>query len=291
MNSDAFSRYHPAVSFAFFAGAIGFGVVFLHPAYLLAGAVSGSVYFLILGGGKNARRLLGMLPLCLLLALFNPLFNTQGEHVLLTLFGRPYTLEALLYGGAVAAIFLIMLLWFGCYSAVVTSDKFLCLFGGLAPSLSLLLVMVLRLIPGLLQRTRRISGARRAIGKGPGVTRTDALKNGAEVLSALTSWSLESSVVTADSMRARGYGTGKRTSFQLYRFTRRDGVLLTILGLLALAVVLNAASGGVSVRFLPNVSAAPARLPGLIAYWLYLLTPPALAVQDRLSWRVLRARR
>ena len=33
------------------------------------------------------------------------------------------------------------------------------------------------------------------------------------ILGALTSWALEGSVVTADSMRSRGYGTSKRTSF------------------------------------------------------------------------------
>ena len=41
MKYDAFSRYHPLVNFLYFAGAIGFGVVIQHPAYMLA-AVLGS---------------------------------------------------------------------------------------------------------------------------------------------------------------------------------------------------------------------------------------------------------
>ena len=66
----------------------------------------------------------------------NPLFNTYGATLLFTYFDRPYTLEALYYGAALAAVFVHMLLWFGCYNAVLTSDKFTSLFGNLIPALS-----------------------------------------------------------------------------------------------------------------------------------------------------------
>ena len=42
---DAFSKYHPAVNFLFFVGAIGCSVVIQHPAYLLAGACCGTFYY------------------------------------------------------------------------------------------------------------------------------------------------------------------------------------------------------------------------------------------------------
>ena len=41
MTHDAFSRCHPAVNFLFFVAAIGCGMVIQHPAYILAGVVSG----------------------------------------------------------------------------------------------------------------------------------------------------------------------------------------------------------------------------------------------------------
>ena len=43
MTADAFSNCHPAVNFLFFVGAIGFGVLIQHPAYLIAGAVGAAV--------------------------------------------------------------------------------------------------------------------------------------------------------------------------------------------------------------------------------------------------------
>ena len=165
---DAFSKCHPAVNFLFFVGAIGCGVVIQHPAYLIAGIVAGAVYYLLLSGRKGWKTILAMFPLFAFLTAINPLFNTYGEKVLLHIFGRPYTLEALLYGAAIAAMFVAMLLWFGCYNKVLTSDKFTSLFGNLIPSISLLLVMVLRMVPNFMRKTKQIIGARRSIGKGAG---------------------------------------------------------------------------------------------------------------------------
>ena len=135
MKEDAFSKLHPAVNLLFFIGAICFGVLLQHPVYLLAGVFASGVYYFILNGRKGIRTILLMIPLFLFVTFLNPVVNTRGETILFVYFGRPYTLEALIYGIAVAAVFVLMLLWFGCYGKVLTGDKFTCLFGNLAPSL------------------------------------------------------------------------------------------------------------------------------------------------------------
>ena len=84
-----------------------------------------------------------------------------------------------------------MMLWFGCYNEVMTSDRFLCLFGRAIPALSLLLVLVFRLIPRFFRQIRQISGARRSVGKGAGDRYRDKVADGLTVLSAMTSWALE----------------------------------------------------------------------------------------------------
>ena len=281
---DAFSRFHPAVNFAYFLGAIGFGVVIQHPAYLLVAFLAAAGYYLFLHGKKGLRTILGLLPIFAVLSLINPLFNTGGDRVLLRIFGRPYTLQALYYGMAIGGMFVVMMLWFGCYNAVLTSDKFMALFGSLAPGISLLLVMILRLIPNLLGKIRQISGARDAIGKGvsAGDSRKEKLLGGAAVLSSLTDWALEGSVVTADSMSARGYGTGRRTGFQIYRMTPRDWGTLLLLAALALAVI---AAGGTRVSFTPVLSVPPAGL-GLAAYGAFLLLPVALDIKEAVQWNI-----
>ena len=89
MDRDPFSRCHPAVQFLFFLGAIGFGVVIQHPAYLLAGWVAAAGYYLLLHGPGGWRQVIMWLPVFVALTVLNPLFNPRGEHVLFTIFGRP----------------------------------------------------------------------------------------------------------------------------------------------------------------------------------------------------------
>ena len=214
MKQDGFSRYHPLVNFLFFIAAIGSVVVIQHPWYLLLSTLAGSCYYGMLKGRKGLRVLAGLIPLALLITVSNPLFNTYGEHVLFHVFGRPYTAEALLYGAVLAGIFVDMMIWFGCYNQVLTSDKFTSLFGGLIPSLSLLLVMILRMIPGFIRKAKQIAGARKCIGKGAAGTLKEKIRDGVTILSVMTDWVLEGSMTTADSMRARGYGSGKRSSYQ-----------------------------------------------------------------------------
>ena len=285
MHYDAFSKCHPLVNFVFFVGAIGFGVVIQHPAYILAGCLAGAGYYCLLKPRTGWKVLLGMLPAFLVLAVVNPLFNHEGEQVLFTLFGNPYTLEALYYGMAVGGIFVVMLLWFLCYCLVLTSDKFICLFGKLIPALSLLLTMVLRMIPNLIRKARQILGSRRTLGKGIGEASTgrEKLLSGTSVLSALTDWALEGSIVTADSMRSRGYGSAQRTSFQIYRLTARDILLLVVMLVLAGAVLL---LGGMGASFTPTYSADPVGW-GLAAYGVFLLIPVILHLKEVILWRIL----
>lgn len=291
MGNDAFSNCHPAVNFTFFVGAIGCAVVIQHPAYLAMGILSGITYYLLLHGRKGIQNILAMLPIFLILTFANPLFNQYGQRVLFRYFGRPYTLEALLYGLAIGGIFLEMLLWFGCYNAVLTSDKFTALFGNLIPSLSLLLVMVLRLIPNFLRKAAQIAGARKSIGKGAaeGDTTREKLEDGMSILGALTSWALEGSVVTADSMRSRGYGTSKRTSFMIYRMTGLDlGLLAAMAALFGIAVFI----GDKSAAFTPILSIAPIggwNLLGLLAYGMFLLLPTALHIKEAIQWHISRS--
>ena len=287
MFPDPFSKRHPAVNFAFFVGAICCAVVIQHPAYLAVGIVSAAAYDLVLHGRRGVKTLLGMLPVFLVLMFLNPLFNTYGDRVLFRYFGRPYTLEALLYGMAIAAIFLVMTLWFGCYNAVLTSDKFTALFGSLIPALSLLLVMVLRMIPHFLGKARQIIGARNAIGMGSNGQHglRERVSGGMSVLSALTDWALEGSIVTADSMRARGYGAAKRTSFRIYRMTVSDWVLL---GLMLALIVFVLFAGRMSATYTPELSVDPLGW-GFAAYCVYLSIPTVLHIKEAVTWRILRS--
>ena len=84
-----------------------------------------------------------MLPLLLLFAVLNPVFNHEGATILIYINDNPITLESIVYGFAAATMFISVIIWFSCYNAVMTSDKFIYLFGRVIPALSLVLSICL----------------------------------------------------------------------------------------------------------------------------------------------------
>ena len=295
MKQDAFSKRHPIVNFIFFLGAIGFGVMIQHPAYLIAGFFCSAGYYLLLNGRKGLKNLFWMGLVFLLMTAINPLFNIYGKTVLFPVLGRPYTLEGLYYGAAVAGTLVVMLIWFGCYNAVLTSDKFTCLFGNLIPALSLLLVMVLRLIPNLMRKARQFLGARKSIGKGGSeeAPRREKVMDGMTIMSALTDWALEGSVVTGDAMRSRGYGSAKRSSFMIYKMTGIDFGLLVIQCVLMVLIVFCMVTGGTGAEFTPDLSIAPVKgfhVLGFIGYCVYLMIPMILHIKETIQWHISRSK-
>ena len=149
INRDAFSGYHPLVNFLFFALVLVFAMCFMHPLCLLVSLGSSTAYNLYLKGRKGLRFSLAfLLPMMLLAAVLNPAFNHEGITILAyTPNGNPVTLESLIYGAASALMLASVVQWFSCYNEVMTSDKFVYLFGRLIPALSLVLSMTLRFVP------------------------------------------------------------------------------------------------------------------------------------------------
>ena len=289
--NDAFSKRHPAVNFLFFLGVIVGAALIQHPAYVLAGLVTGSIYYLLLNGSKGLKFLLGLLPVFVFVAAINPFFNTDGQQILCYVFGRPYTWEALFYGAALSGMIVVMLLWFGCYNKVLTGDKFTSLFGNLIPAISLLLVMVFRMVPNFIRKARQLAGARKSIGKGAGenATAKEKVTDGLTLLGALTAWALEGSVVTGDSMRARGYGTAKRSSFMIYRMTLSDWLLIAVMALLLGLTMLAAGVGQMAAAFTPVMEIAPMSW-GLICYTLFLMIPILCYWKEAAQWYISRSK-
>ncbi|MGN0355471.1 MAG: energy-coupling factor transporter transmembrane component T [Muricoprocola sp.] len=292
---DKFSVYHPVINFTFFIGAIAFGMILMHPGFLICSLLLSVLYFLTIKGKQGWKFLCGMIPLLLMLSLLNPLFNTGGEHALFYYGkGRPYTLEAVAYGAALAAMMISVLIWFACYNAVMSSDKFLYLFGKAAPSVTLILTMVLRMVPSYKNKVMQLNSARQCIGKGVNIgSRKEKLDHSVILLSALTGWALEGSVITADSMRSRGYGCGKRTTFSLYRFEKKDKVLLAVMIVLAGIILYCSFHGAVQVSYTPKFSAGDLHNPyvaiALAAYVAFLVIPSVINIWEEIRWRSLKS--
>ena len=158
-------------------------------------------------------------------------------------------------------------------------------------ALSLLLTMVLRLIPNFIRKTKQIIGARKSIGKGAAEQSStkEKLLDGMTVLSSLTDWALEGSVVTGDSMRARGYGTAKRSSFMIYRMKTGDWLLIVSIPILLALIITAACLGQMAAAFTPEIQISPVSW-GILPYTAYLLIPIALHTKEAIQWHISRSK-
>lgn len=286
-----FGAYHPVVNMLYFAGAIIFGMIFVHPLFLFLSLVMAVSFLLSLKGRAGIRLCLGMSGIFAAVALINPLFNPRGATVLFTYFGgRTYTLEALLYGMAAGTMFYAVCLWFACYNEIMTSDKFLYLFGRFAPSVTLVLCMLLRYLPNLKRRADMAENARKCIGKSADEGRVrERLEHGMSILSVLTSWSLEGAAVTADSMNSRGYGSAERSSFTIYRRTRADWIVTALLVVCGMGITGSAFAGGMRAEYLPCLQAAEsgwAFICGSICYGIFLSIPLMIHIWEEIVWHI-----
>lgn len=292
---DAFSSYHPAVNFLYFGLVLFFTMCFLHPACLLLSLAAALRYAVCLNGRRAVRRSLRyLLPAALLAALINPAFNHQGAAILTYLpSGNPLTLESMAYGLAAAALLSAVVTWFSCYTAVMTSDKFVYLFGRVIPALSLVLSMALRFVPRFQVQARAVSQAQRCVGRDVSDgSLLQRLRNGVTILSILLTWCLENALETADSMKSRGYGLPGRTAFSIYRLDDRDQAALWWLGALGGYILSMWGAGGFACRYFPTFRLAPRdgwSLSGLLAFGLLCLTPVIIDRREDRQWTRLRS--
>ena len=83
------------------------------------------------------------------------------------------------------------------------------------------------------------------------------LRNAITILSIMVTWSLESAIETADSMKSRGYGLPGRTAFSIYRFDSRDQSALSWLLYCGFFLCCGAAAKGFYWRYYPTARGVP----------------------------------
>ncbi len=294
-NRDTFSSYHPCINFLYFGLVLLFTMCFMHPLCLLISALSAIAYNVYLNGRKSVRfNLIYMLPLLILTAILNPAFNHEGATILAYLpSGNPLTLESMIYGLCSAVMLIAVIVWFSSYTAVMTSDKFVYLFGRVIPALSLVLSMTLRFVPKFKAQLHVVSEAQRCIGRDVSEGSVlQRIKNGITILSIMITWALENAIETADSMKSRGYGLPGRTAFSIYRFDERDKNALVWLVFCGIYIISGWVTGGYYWRYYPTIKHAaydPFPISFLLVYLLLCLTPVIINIKEDRNWKRLRS--
>jgi energy-coupling factor transport system permease protein len=288
---DTFSSCHPTINFLFFALVLLFTMCFDHPLARFTSLAGALCYDLYLNGKKAAGFTVKyMVPMMLLTAIINPAFSHEGVTILRYFpNGNPLTLESIFFGASASLMLVAVVLWAACYNAVMTSDKFVYLFGRIIPALSLVLSMTLRFVPKFRAQIHSVSEAQRCVGRDiSNGTLLRRLKNGVTILSIMVTWTLENAIETADSMRGRGYGLPGRTAYSIYRFDERDRMTLLWLAFCGVTIIGAWIAKGFYWRWYPSVKFTPF-IPIVIffhlVYFALCFTPLAMDIYADHRWK------
>ena len=285
--NDAFVKLHPFSGIIYFAAVIGFSMLFMNPVCILI-SLSCAILNAALINGKRALAFTAgfIFPMITAVVIINPVFNHRGATIITYLpWNNPLTLESVIYGAAAAAMVASVMLWFSVFNTVMTSDKIICLFGRIIPSLSLVISMTLRFVPRFISQFKQLRASR--------VNRNKAsLKTLVRELSVMISWALESAVESADSMKSRGYGLKGRTSYNIFKFRKTDGTSLIFTLCISAALIVFIILGTAKYSYFPMFKFDFSTITSVIFYILYagvMLLPAIISVWEGLKWKRLRS--
>lgn len=265
-------KTHPLTGLLYLISVMGVTIFTRNP-LLIGISLLGAAVLLILCG--KGRLLLWSVPAVLICAITNPIFSHRGETVLFFVGDHSITLEALIYGAIFGGMLAAVCGWSILAARFVTSDKYVWLFGRVLPVSGLVLSCTMRFVPLFIRRTASFSASQGA----------ESLTERLTAFSSSLGYSAEQAMISADSMKARGYGCTKRTSYSRYNFGAREGLQLLIVAVLAASAATLMICG--TGRFecyprLSDISSSPADIALYTAYGMLCLLPSFAVVWEQL---------
>lgn len=233
-----FETYHPFINFIYFIAVLML-ILLCDNMIILVLWIIFAVLFLGCHRKKSViyKTISGILLLIGGMACMNPMISHNGVTILFFMNGKAVTCEAVIYGGYIGLLLSAMLLWSSCFNEVMTSDKIIYVTGRVLPHLALVISMTMRFIPLFKRKASEVYAYQKINMKKNRPSYVDKLLLGMKTFSIIMTWSFENALDTADSMKSRGYGIRKRTSYSIYRFTLRDTMVLVFLLTIGIAIM------------------------------------------------------
>ena len=177
-------------------------------------------------GGIQGRKFWKNLPLDALMVgstiLINILTNHGGETYLFYLNDNVVTLESIVYGGILGLQIVLLIHISAVFSRRMTADKLVIVTGSLSPSLAILLSMAIRNISRYQRKIQEIYRYQKCESRSEHIW--EKLFISIRTVSIMVNWALENGLEVSDSMIARGYQSGRRSSYAPVRFLLQDAV-------------------------------------------------------------------
>ena len=109
-----------------------------------------------------------------------------------------------------------------------------------------------------------------------------------KIMGITVSWSLEESMFTAKSMKARGYNATERTSYLSYKFGNADYALIMLIAITVGIIIVGLLKGVGMINIYPSIDFSFSNLPFNIyylAFIVFLLPLIYLEIKERVLWR------
>lgn len=266
-----FKEFHPIVLFSYFLSIILSTMLQIHPIFLIMSMV-GSIIYCINLKIIDKRYIKVMIFFYLIMAISNPLFVHSGATILFYINYMPITFEAIVYGFVFATVIITMINWFKVINECLDSSKIIFLFKNKFPTIALMISMILTMVPRFKKQVIKITESQKMLGndisKGNLFTR---IKIAFDILLILFTWGFESSLITLNSMQARGYGKRPRSNFHMYIFETRDKLVLSLIILLDLIFILGYLTRYSTFYYYPVIKSLDMSILDLLYYTAYLL--------------------
>ncbi len=182
-----------------------------------------------------------ILPITILIVIFNTIFNHNGNTVIFAINHIPLlgslriTLEAFLYGIVQSIKLIGITLIFGFGNLILHPDRTFSFFSKYIGNSALLMNLTLRLFPAILKSLNNIIEIEKLRGnKLFENSLKRSIKNQSNILNILFQSCLEDAGDMAESMYSRGYGLGKRSVYFFEKFSAFDKLFNIIFVLIPL---------------------------------------------------------
>ena len=109
-----------------------------------------------------------------------------------------------------------------------------------------------------------------------------------KIMGITVSWSLEESMFTAKSMKARGYNATERTSYLSYKFSNADFAFIALIIVTVGIIIIGLLHGVGMINIYPSIDFKFSNLPFNIyylAFIVFLLPLIYLEIKERILWR------
>ena len=267
------------------------------------------------------------IPLSILILILNPLLNRTGAHKIYLWSNFFVTYEAIAYGVLMTLALLIVILVFSSYNRSVSYQEMLYIFSKKLPIISMIIVMALRFIPLINSRAIEVQKLNnlknngiemeiagddiddsnrvdldqfnsnindydsKIVNKLKSNKRVAAIIKEAKTLGKImgitVSWSLEESMFTAKSMKARGYNATERTSYLSYKFGNADYAFIALIIVTVGIIIAGLLKGVGMINIYPSIDFRFSNLPFNIyylAFIVFLLPLIYLEIKERILW-------